>query len=92
MGNIIKHARCNQVRVHLEFEQPHLQISIKDNGCGFDKEQVNNITADKKNSGISNMISRAAMIEADLSIESAPGKGTLILLKYPAKKTAAATP
>jgi signal transduction histidine kinase len=41
LTNIIKHSQASQVKVSLEYAQPHqLVLSIQDNGIGFDAEMV----------------------------------------------------
>jgi len=46
---------------------------VADNGMGFDMAQL------KRPSGLRRMRERAASINADLTIESQPGKGTTII-------------
>ena len=41
LTNIIKHSQASQVKVSLEYSQPHqLTLSIQDNGIGFDADMV----------------------------------------------------
>ncbi len=89
LANAIRHSYASLVTITLSFEKPLLQIVINDNGKGYRQEQPEQATFQKKSSGINNMYSRAAMIEATLVMDSVPGRGTRVHLKYIAKEPAA---
>jgi signal transduction histidine kinase len=72
INNAIKHANANRVEIHFSDIDDQLQISIKDDGKGFDKH---NFTP---GNGISNMESRIAAIDGEVTINSELGKGTEI--------------
>lgn len=74
-SNVIKHARANHLRVKLDFTDV-LYIEVVENGKGFDPEQV------AKSSGLLNMKSRAELIGASYQLESQPGQGSKLILKY----------
>jgi signal transduction histidine kinase len=74
--NCIKHAEANAVSYQLNSTHELLQISMEDNGKGFDMEKK------IRRSGLGNMIQRAKDIGFEIDITSAPGKGTRIELKY----------
>lgn len=71
--NAIKHAKCNKISVSI-FVKEHLNVSIADNGTGFEFNQ------DRNKYGIKNMKNRAAESGFDLSIDSSD-KGTVITVK-----------
>jgi len=78
LNNSLKHARAGQVSVRLE-EQPGLiRLRIADNGAGFVPG-----SGQSSGMGLKIMQERAAQINARLSIESAPGAGTVILVEVP---------
>jgi signal transduction histidine kinase len=85
LSNSIKHSCCSEIKINLIFDRPNLQISVCDNGQGFDLTEMENKKPRKKSLGLSNMMSRAAMIEAELTIVSAPGNGTQLKLNYISK-------
>lgn len=76
-SNTIKHAQASMLQVRLEHKANHLNITIQDNGKGFDPESV------KKNSGLLNMKSRAQLIHTDFEIQSKPNQGVLVTMRYP---------
>ncbi len=78
-SNTIKHSKATFLKVTLEFLPNKLLICVNDNGSGFDVEKA------KKGSGLINIKSRAAMIQAELIYESNPN-GTTMKLIYPTHK------
>jgi len=79
-SNTIKHAAATNLLVRLEYTAKDLTITIQDDGVGYDVESV------QANSGLLNMKSRAALVNADLDCTSAPNKGVLLILQYPFKE------
>ncbi|WP_034922923.1 sensor histidine kinase [Gillisia sp. CAL575] len=78
-SNIIKHASASKIEVHIKYHIDEMNISIKDNGKGFNIDEV------IKSSGLINMESRAALINTKIEIQSIPDKGTSLSLNYPKK-------
>ena len=75
LTNIIKHSQASQVKVSLEYAQPHqLVLSIQDNGIGFDAEivQKNGLSI-----GMRSMKMRVERMGGVFQIESVQGN-TLI--------------
>ncbi len=76
-SNVIKHAQATHIQVNIRYLPQELQIEIKDNGQGFNLEEVT------KSSGLLNMESRASLINTIFTLNSSPGNGTTLLLNYP---------
>jgi len=82
VNNIIRHSCAQEIIILLSCIENNVKMRIQDNGRGFDVSSV----GDGKNlltSGINNMHKRAKLINADLDIESNPGKGTKITVTTP---------
>jgi signal transduction histidine kinase len=77
LNNAAKHSRATQAYVDLTWEQDYLQLSIQDDGRGFDPEQV------AEGFGFSIMHERAAAIGAHLKIDSQVNAGTQVLITCP---------
>ena len=75
MHNIIKHAKGSEVAIHIALKGNLLDISIQDNGYGFQP-----INAHSGN-GLTNMRQRMEDIGGSCSIESKPGSGTTVCLR-----------
>ena len=71
LANIERHASASQVTVRLAFGVDRIDVTIRDNGVGFDQGTV---TADHY--GLMGMQERAAMIQATLEVHSRSGHGT----------------
>lgn len=74
INNSLKYASCSKIKVHLAALPDTLQVQIEDDGVGFDAQQAN------KGNGLKNMHQRAAQIRYTITIDSAPGTGTRIIL------------
>jgi two-component system NarL family sensor kinase len=83
LNNIIKHAKASAVELILNFTSENIDILIADNGNGFCNVQNEKQIAGNSKSGLMNMQKRALMLNGQMSIESAPGKGTHIFVTIP---------
>jgi two-component system NarL family sensor kinase len=81
-NNIIKHACASKVWLYLNYNETCLEVLIKDDGVGFEKEEVFN-EKDSQKAGLNNMQTRAKLFGGTVMIESKQNKGTQILVKVP---------
>jgi signal transduction histidine kinase len=79
--NIARHAGVDEASVLLTIAPSRLQISIADSGKGFDFTQ----TDAGATTGLSGMAERVNMAGGRFNLQSAPGKGTLILAEFDLK-------
>ena len=84
LANVTRHARATQVKVDLRYDADRLQLSVVDNGTGFDPDTVS--TAGD-HFGLQGMRERATGLAATLSITSAPGSGTSVRLTVPLQRS-----
>jgi len=81
VNNALKYAKADEISVELWHTVTTLYIAVEDNGLGFDLEHLESSGYfGEAGHGIFNMRERASYIGGDLSIETAPGKGTKVLL------------
>lgn len=85
LNNILKHAKATNAVVLLEFSKDMVVLSIEDDGSGFDPSSVKQDPTSSHGLGLIGMKERAALIGGTLVIESAPGKGTTVLVRAPAR-------
>lgn len=71
-NNILKHAKANKVEVKMSYTNSIFQLSINDNGIGFD------ISQQPQGAGIINLKQRCEMIGAEFNIQSKLNQGTTI--------------
>jgi PAS domain S-box-containing protein len=81
LNNVVKHAEATEVRVEMACESGGVDLSIRDNGRGFDPA---NLAAGHLGIGI--MRERAAKIDAAFQLKSKPGKGTHLHVAWPAEQ------
>ncbi len=75
LENSAKHATASRVSLSLKTIENQIELSIQDNGKGFNTKSIPNET---DRFGIRGMQERAAVIGGTLSVESRPGGGTTV--------------
>lgn len=78
LNNIVKHAGTRNASIKLTREGTFACLTIMDNGQGFDLRQIKDRTG---HVGFSSMEERTKELGALLSIQSTPGKGTVVQVK-----------
>ncbi|SFQ08805.1 sensor histidine kinase [Parafilimonas terrae] len=82
LNNMIKHSNAKEIRLMLLAEEDLVRLTVTDNGDGFDvDDKLKNGTG----AGLHNLRKRAKLINAQLTIDSAIGKGTHIKIELPCK-------
>jgi len=78
IGNILKHAGANHVSIDFYERNNKYFLMIEDNGKGFvENDQTS------KGLGLQNIKARASAIQGDISFDSTPNKGTIVILSIP---------
>lgn len=81
LQNVYNHAAAQKVIVNLCFNENDLELSICDDGIGFDLSAVEQINS--RHFGLITMRERAKSLNGRLSIQTQPGHGTSITLFVP---------
>jgi PAS domain S-box-containing protein len=79
LNNVAKHSRARRVEVLLERRPDCVLLILEDDGVGFADVDTDNA---RQGYGLVGMRERAALVGATLFIESTPGKGTTILVRF----------
>ena len=77
VNNCLKYAEAKNLIIRFQTQQKILVMEIKDDGNGFNANNTNS------GNGIKNMYSRAKELKGILHIESHPGEGCKVTLKFP---------
>ncbi len=85
LTNIAKHARADDVHIHLSCTDLAVMVTITDNGIGFDPQEVPALEAQKRGFGIMGMQERVSSFGGQIDILSRPGAGTQIAIEIPLK-------
>lgn len=76
VNNAAKYAQATAVAIRLTRENNNLQLTVSDNGKGFDTSRVTSTN------GLRSMRERSTALGATLQIKSAPQNGTTISLQF----------
>jgi two-component system nitrate/nitrite sensor histidine kinase NarX len=79
LSNIRKHANAEQVWILYRMDEQDLILEIKDNGIGFNPEDIPRISQH----GLRGMRERSELIGADFQVTSKPKSGTIIRIRMP---------
>jgi PAS domain S-box-containing protein len=80
LSNVTRHAHATRVDVRLELMEASWCAEVRDDGRGFEaKPQA------RKSLGVFGMEQCAVMLGGTLEIESSPGRGTALRLRFPAQ-------
>jgi two-component system NarL family sensor kinase len=74
LNNIVKHASATYITVVMLYTADELQLTIEDNGIGFDTHTAANGV------GLLNIKHRSGMINSAVNIDSKVGQGTIITI------------
>jgi PAS domain S-box-containing protein len=79
VNNVIKHARASSLLIAITNHRQKIRLEIADNGIGFDLSQAKM----KDGVGLSNILSRAAIFNAKVIVNTSPGKGCQLIIDLP---------
>lgn len=75
--NVIKHAGATTLRIQIIDHEDTINLIVEDNGKGLDTREVN------AGLGFTTIESKVRLFKGTFSIESQPGKGTMVLVDIP---------
>ncbi len=80
LSNVARHSHATRVEISLIRNKKHqeIELSIRDNGCGFEP-----LSANKDGFGLKTMRARVNRAGGKLMLESKTGQGTLIIARFP---------
>ncbi len=83
-NNAIKHAEAKSIEINIFYNEKYINISVKDDGKGFDTELKQNIKNDNYTGyGLSFMKERVNLLSGKINIKSNINKGTIVTVKVP---------
>jgi signal transduction histidine kinase len=75
LSNTIKHANASFVSVQTNFDDNTFNLIYEDDGKGFD------VKIASKGIGLENVNKRVKRLKGNLNIDSAPGRGTIVIIE-----------
>jgi two-component system sensor histidine kinase UhpB len=88
LTNVARHAQAQQVQLHIAVRDGRLQMTLHDDGIGFDVKAKQAGAAMGESTGLLNMTERARMGGGELQMTAGPGKGTTLQLVLPLQPVA----
>ena len=79
LSNIFKHASANKIILKLIRHSEKIVVTIKDDGKGFDA------TLKTNGIGLINIRTRASLFNGEVNINSSPGNGCELIVRFPQK-------
>lgn len=83
LTNITRHAQAKSVEISLAREQDTVVLRIRDDGCGFNLEEMRLRAVAGDSVGVLGMQERAILVQGELTIDSKPGSGSTVQLRAP---------
>jgi NarL family two-component system sensor histidine kinase LiaS len=77
LNNALKHAQASEIDVQLNRQDSQLIVMVEDNGRGFVEEEI------ERGLGLENLHSRVNVLRGEIDIDSAPSKGTAVIVHIP---------
>ena len=78
LSNATRYSNARRIAVTLSSDGYFLEVRVTDDGIGFDTS-----TTASRGLGLAGMRERAAILRAELSVESSPGQGTTVTMRVP---------
>jgi PAS domain S-box-containing protein len=86
LHNVAKHSKAKHVRVFLGSTDGHIELLVRDEGQGFDVEELRSEKGFSAGFGLISMKERTELSGGAFSVESSRGKGTAVRASWPVKE------
>lgn len=83
LNNVLKHSRASSIVISIKRESGFLELTMVDDGCGFDSE-----AEQRKGAGLGLTVisERVTILRGQLQMESSIARGTLLRVKIPIRQ------
>jgi signal transduction histidine kinase/ligand-binding sensor domain-containing protein len=82
--NSLKYAQCKSIEVSIRKKNHLVELLVKDDGIGFNQAIAEaKATQSLSGNGLRNLRIRTGEMKGECTIESSPGKGTIVSLRFP---------
>ena len=83
LNNIGKHANADHIEIKIEKMKNRIFLIVKDNGNGFNSEEIQKRKTPESGMGLTAMSERVRILEGELDITSIVGQGTTVTVSMP---------
>jgi signal transduction histidine kinase len=77
VNNVVRHSGCTHVDIDLKIAGGWLNVSVADDGKGFDPELLS------EGNGLVSIKRRSRMLGGEVVVTSQPGSGTIVRIRVP---------
>lgn len=81
LANVREHAAAGRVALTLTYHSDEVVLDVRDDGRGFDPEQVR--PSGTRGHGLAGIRDRASALGGHADVESAPGEGATVSVRFP---------
>jgi signal transduction histidine kinase len=81
--NAFKHAQADNIWIRLAEQAGELMVIVQDDGVGFDTAAMESDYEQRGSLGMVNIRERAELVGGRLTLRSAPGQGTEVMIRVP---------
>ena len=92
LANVLKHANASRVTVTVAYGKSGIELTVTDNGIGFDSNIPRQWDKEKGGFGLISMRERAQLLGGELTVKSSLGSGTNVVATIPAPAERGTTP
>jgi signal transduction histidine kinase len=79
LTNVARHSHATRVEISMQEQNGNIILEVRDNGVGINESAVE----DRRSLGLLVMRERVLVFGGKISIEGAPGKGTMVTVCIP---------
>jgi signal transduction histidine kinase len=83
LTNVVRHAQARRVRAEVRHRGAGLELLVQDDGVGFDLAAARKQASPEASLGLLGMEERVQLMGGQIVMESAPGRGTTIRVRFP---------
>ncbi|MEV6027993.1 sensor histidine kinase [Streptomyces sp. NPDC052036] len=83
LANTVRHAQATTAGITLDYAHGHVTLAVDDNGTGFDVSRLAGPDPGGGGFGLAAMRARSHALGGTLTVESAPGHGTILTARLP---------
>ena len=83
LTNVVRHAHAKQVEIEFRQQESSVQLVVRDDGIGFNRDAVRQGAVRGESFGVLGMEERVAILGGNIEINSRPGQGTVIIVGFP---------
>ncbi|MGB2868151.1 MAG: PAS domain S-box protein [Bacteroidota bacterium] len=87
LNNVAKHAGATETTVQIIMQEERIRMTVEDNGKGIALRSQVARNPGREGMGLVSMRERASSFNGTLTIDSAPGKGTVVTVEIPLTKS-----